>query len=297
VGTTEGNNLDSQYYDAYARYFVEYLQAYASHGASVDAITIQNEPLNSQGGGHVTMWQDQNEAAHVTQNFVGPALRAAQGLEDVEIWAYDHNTDRPDYADTVVDGAGEYVQAAAWHCYIWPIDWTVISDFHDRYPDKANHMTECWTSPTTSWHQSSSSTVGPLQNWVEASGMWTLGTWTDQGDGTFGPYLPGGCATCRGLFMVDEAAGTYEFSIDYYMLAQYSKFMPPGATILDGEGSYQWEDQTGIQSVASLNPDGTRSVVVQSTLSNDVYLTLDTASGEQWSGNIPANTVVTWVLP
>lgn len=241
------------------------------------------------------MWQDQNEATSVTQNFVGPALRAA-GL-NTEIWAYDHNTDRPEYADAVVNGAGQYVQAAAWHCYIWPIDWTVVSDFHDRHPDKANHMTECWTSPTTSWHQSSSSTVGPLQNWVEASGMWTLGTWTDQGDGTFGPYIPGGCATCRGLFLVNESAGTYEFTVDYYMLAQYSKFMPPGATVLSGTGSYQRDDQTGIQSVASLNPDGTRSVVIQSTMNADVYLTLDTASGEQWSGNIPSNTVVTWVLP
>lgn len=127
--------------------------------------------------------------------------------------------------------------------------------------------------------------------------MWTLGTWTDQGDGTFGPYIPGGCATCRGLFLVNESAGTYEFTVDYYMLAQYSKFMPPGATVLSGTGSYQWDDQTGIQSVASLNPDGTRSVVIQSTMNADVYLTLDTASGEQWSGNIPSNTVVTWVLP
>lgn len=97
--------------------------------------------------------------------------------------------------------------------------------------------------------------------------------------------------------MVNDRTGTYEFTIDYYLLAQYSKFMPPGAIVLRGTGSYQWEDQTGIQSVATLNPDGTRSVVIQNTLRNSVYLTLNTASGQRWGGNIPADTVVTWVLP
>lgn len=241
------------------------------------------------------MLQEADEAAQVTNENVGPALRSA-GL-DTEIWAYDHNTDTPSYPETVMNTAGEYVQAAAWHCYASTLDWTVISDFHDQFPDKANHMTECWTAPSTSWHQSSSNTVGPLQNWVEASGMWTLGTWTDQGDGTFGPYVPGGCDTCRGLFVVDEGAGTYEYTVDYYMLAQYSKFIPKGAVILSGEGSYSYDDGTGIQSVASVNPDGSRTVVIESQLTSDVTVILDTSSGETWSGSVPANTVVTWILP
>ncbi|KAG9255681.1 family 30 glycoside hydrolase [Emericellopsis atlantica] len=296
TGQLEGNNLDGQYYEAYAQYFVEYLNAYAAHGAHVDAITIQNEPLNSQGGGHVTMHQGPDEAASVTQDHVGPALAAA-GLGDVRIWAYDHNTDRPDYPQTVLEGAGDYVQATAWHCYANPLDWSVISDFHDRFPDKANYMTECWTAPSTPWHQSSSNTVGPLQNWAEMSGMWTLGTWTDQGDGTFGPYVPGGCDTCRGLFVVDKDQGTYEFTVDYYMLAQYSRFIPRGAVVLDGTGSYSYDDGTGVQSVATANPDGTRTVVAENRLADDVWLRVKTDSGETWSGNVPSNTVVTWVLP
>lgn len=36
-----------------------------------------------------------------------------------------------------MDGAGDYVDSAAWHCYQSPSpDWTVLSDFHDKYPDK-----------------------------------------------------------------------------------------------------------------------------------------------------------------
>ncbi len=127
--------------------------------------------------------------------------------------------------------------------------------------------------------------------------MWTLGTWTEASDGTFGPYIQGGCSTCRGLFVVDQASGTYEFTVDYYTMAQISKFIPKGAVILGGSGSYSYAGYAGIQSVASLNPDGTRTVVIENTFGNDVYVTVTTASGQTWSGNALARSVTTWVLP
>lgn len=98
-GTTENNNLNdgylsggtgsSGYAGAFAQYFVEYIRAYENLGAHIDAITIQNEPLNSQAG-YPTMYVYADESAQLIQNYVGPALSNA-GL-DTEIWAYDHNT-------------------------------------------------------------------------------------------------------------------------------------------------------------------------------------------------------------
>ncbi|KAI8955315.1 glycoside hydrolase family 30 protein [Xylaria longipes] len=295
TGNANNNMLDPQYYATYAQYFVRYLQAFQTNGATIDAITIQNEPLNSQGGGHVTMYQSADEAAKVTQQYVGPALRNA-GF-NTKIWAYDHNTDQPSYPRTVVNGANAYVDGAAWHCYAGNLDWTVLTSFHNDYPSKHQYMTECWTSPSTSWYQSSKNTIGPLQNWAEGSLMWTLGTWTQASDGTFGPYIPGGCDTCRGLFIVNQAAKTYEFTIDYYTLAQFSKFIPKGAVILSGMGSYSYDGYNGIQSVASKNPDGTRTVVIENTFGNDVYVTVTTKSGQTWSGNALAKSVTTWILP
>lgn len=127
--------------------------------------------------------------------------------------------------------------------------------------------------------------------------MWTLGTWTQQSDGTFGPYIQGGCNTCRGLFMVNQAAGTYEYTVDYYMLAQYSKFIPKGAVILSGSGSYSYDGYKGIQSVASRNPDGTRTVVIENTFDNDVYVHVTFKNGQVWSGNALTRSVTTWILP
>jgi glucan endo-1,6-beta-glucosidase len=86
------NNLNHDYVDVYAQYFVKYLQAFESGGASVDAITIQNEPLNPQSS-YPTMYVYADESANLIQDNVGPALSAAG--PSTKIWAYDHNTGLP----------------------------------------------------------------------------------------------------------------------------------------------------------------------------------------------------------
>lgn len=89
IGNANNNNLNLDYASSFAQYFVKYLQAFADGGVTVDAVTIQNEPLNSNGG-YPTMYVDATDAANVIQNYVGPALRNAS--LNTEIWAYDHNT-------------------------------------------------------------------------------------------------------------------------------------------------------------------------------------------------------------
>ncbi|KAI4592769.1 Endo-1,6-beta-D-glucanase neg1 [Pestalotiopsis sp. 9143b] len=291
TGSTVNNNLDHSYVDSYAQYFVKYIQAYADKGARVDAITIQNEPLNSQAT-YPTMYVYADESGSLIQDNVGPALKAS-GL-NTEIWAYDHNTDEPSYPQTVIDTASEFVNTVAWHCYATDNQWSVLTDFHNSNPGVDQYMTECWTSSEyTAWSAASGFTIGPLQNWAQGSLAWTLAT--DQNDG---PHLSsGGCDSCRGLVVVNTDTNTYEFQVDYYMMAQYSKFIPQGAVVLNGTGSYTYDGGSGIQSVASLNPDGTRTVVIENTFSNDVYVTVDTTSGQEWSGNVYANSVVTWILP
>ncbi|KAJ9137085.1 Glycoside hydrolase family 30 protein [Pleurostoma richardsiae] len=290
TGTTVDNNLNHSYATQYGQYFVKYLQAYQNAGVTVDAITIQNEPLNSNAG-MPSMYIFADESGTLIQDNVGPAIRAA-GF-NTEIWAYDHNTDHPEYPQTVIDEASQYVSGAAWHCYADPIDWTVLTDFHNSNPSIAQYMTECWTSPQTGWSQAADFTMGPLQNWAQGAMAWTLGS-----DTSYGPHLSGdgACTTCRGLVVVDTTANSYSFAIDYYMIGQFSKFIPKGATVLSGTGSYSYSDGTGLQSVATLNPDGTRTVVIENKFSNDVYVTL-TAATETWSGRVYENSVVTWVLP
>lgn len=99
-GVIDGDETDNNLNDGYltsgvgyssefAQYFVDYIQAYEALGATINAITIQNEPLNSDSG-YPTMYMYDYEQGDLILNYVGPALADA-GL-DTAIWAYDHNT-------------------------------------------------------------------------------------------------------------------------------------------------------------------------------------------------------------
>jgi glucosylceramidase len=97
TGSTDRNNLNDGYLDnsgagysqAFANYFVKYIQAFRNLGVTVNAITVQNEPLNSQSG-YPTMYMFDYEQAQLVQKYVGPALRSAN--TGTTVWAYDHNT-------------------------------------------------------------------------------------------------------------------------------------------------------------------------------------------------------------
>ncbi|KAJ6441190.1 glycoside hydrolase family 30 protein [Purpureocillium lavendulum] len=295
TGTTTNNNLNHQYVDAYAQYFVKYLQAYDRGGAHIDAITIQNEPLNSRAQ-MPTMYIFADESGALIRDNVGPAIKQA-GLT-TQIWAFDHNTQDYDYPETVVNmNAKDTVQAAAWHCYSGndPSHWAPLSRFHDQFPDREQYMTECWTAVgTTDWVHSSNFALLPLQNWANGIIAWALGSFTGGG-----PVISGGdaCGICTGLVTVDPSGASYRKEVDYYMMGQFSRFMPKGGRALAGTGSYLFPDGTGIESVATLNPDGTRTVVLQNRYDHDIWVQVSTEGDGKWSGRAYAKAVTTWVLP
>jgi O-glycosyl hydrolase len=113
LSQTVNNNINPAYASSYAQYFVQYIQRFAKQGVTVDAITIQNEPLNSNAG-FPTTYISADNSTNLIENFVGPALKAAK--LNTKIWAYDHNLDVPSYPQEVLDGAPDYVNTVAWHC-------------------------------------------------------------------------------------------------------------------------------------------------------------------------------------
>ncbi|KAK0760573.1 hypothetical protein N5P37_006767 [Trichoderma harzianum] len=296
-GGTGNNKLNHAYENAYAQYFVKYLQAYEAGGAHIDAITLQNEPLNNKDD-MPTMQIEAAESGALIRDKVGPALRNA-GL-NTQIWAWDHNQDVYSYPQTVMNTASQYVQAAAWHCYAGnaPENWTPLTQFHNEFPGKEQYMTECWTSVLsggTDWVHSSSFALFPLQNWANGIIAWTLGTFTGGG-----PALSGGgnCHSCTGLVTVSSDGSGYKKEIDYYMLGQFSRYIPKGAVVVDGTGSWLFDPNTGVESVATVNPDGTRTVVIQNRYNNDIWVRLATESESQtWNARVPARAVTTWILP
>lgn len=96
---------------------------------------------------------------------------------------------------------------------------------------------------------------------------WTLG------DNTNGPHMSGGCAYCAGLVQVNSD-GTYSLNPAYYQMAQFSKFMPRGAVVLNGAGSSSNQNAPGVQFVGSLNPDKSKSVLITCDNRNSMLMYL-----------------------
>ena len=280
------NSTETDYSYAFAQYFVKYLQAYSKAGAPVDAITIQNEPLNSNGA-FPTMYVYDYENALLIKNRVGPALSNANLT--TKIWGYDHNLDQPSYPQTILDNAGQYVNTIAWHCYS-SAPWSTMSDFKKNNTGVIQYMSECWTPSSQPWYNAAAFTMGPLQNWGSGSIAWTLAA-----DKNNGPHIYGGCSQCQGLVTVNDD-GTYTLNTAYYMMAQFSRYMPRGSIVVPVVGGGSNSNGT-VQSIATVNPNGSRTVVMLSTFTNSVFMQLNTTSGTVWSGSLPGQSVTTWVLP
>jgi glucosylceramidase len=78
--------LRDEYIDAFARYYVKYLQAYAKQGIRVDAITMLNEPTIDviYPGMDITWQQQQVLAKAIKREFAAARLRT-------ELWVFDYN--------------------------------------------------------------------------------------------------------------------------------------------------------------------------------------------------------------
>ncbi|KAL7941315.1 glycoside hydrolase family 30 protein [Trichoderma barbatum] len=295
-GGTAGNKLNHAFEDAYAQYFVKYIQAYEAGGAHIDVITLQNEPLNNKDD-MPTMEIQASEAGALIRDKIGPALRAA-GL-NTQIWGWDHNQNNYGYPQTVMNMANQYVQGAAWHCYDGndtPDNYASLTRFHGEFPNKEQYMTECWTATSiTGWVHSSNFNMFPLQNWANGIIGWALGSYTGGG-----PALSGGgnCHECTGLVTVSPDGSSYKKEIDYYMMGQFSRYIPKGAVVVDGTGSWLFNANEGMESVSTINPDGTRTVVIQNRYNHDIWVQVKTESESQsWNARVPGESVTTWLLP
>jgi glucan endo-1,6-beta-glucosidase len=288
------NTFNLDFIPHLAAYLAKYVDAFKEHGVTVNAITAQNEPLHSEGDGYPGMWLGAAGEANLIAQELGPLMRK----HNVAIWAYDHNTNEPTYPQHVVDNGAGYVQAAAWHCYGYPVNYSVMDDFHDRNPDMLQFMTECSNyKPITGTlnFEVANAFIPPIQHWGSGACMWVMAT--DQG---YGPHSPfGGCKFCSPSIIVHNPR-SFEKTNDYYMIGQFSRFIRRGAfnhAVVEGNyGGIGTAMQFWV--LAARNPDRSWAVVFMNNYYKDQHVLLKFTDNEQvWQGVIPNSTVVTWLLP
>jgi len=302
---------DPRVYDAYARYFVDYVQAYRHAGVPIYAVTVQNEPQNRNPSGYPGMDLPVAQEAKLI-NALGPALQAA-GL-DTKILGYDHNwsehpgdiastppgeTPETEYAaDLLTSSAGRWLAGTAFHCYSG--DQTRQTALHEAFPDKGVWFTECSgshgpTDPpaqvfsdTLKWH-ARNLVLGVTRNWGKTVVNWNLAL-----DPSGGPHN-GGCDTCTGVITVGPGQ-TVTRNAEYYTLGHLARFVKPGAVRIASTsfGTTGWNGQ--IMDAAFRNPDGSTVLVVHNE--NDAPRTFAVAQGESsFDYTLPGGALATFTWP
>jgi len=251
---TRGGRLQPGFYDAYAKYFVAYIKGMKAERIAIDAITVQNEPLNPKNNPSLLMLA--GEEGNFIKHHLGPAFKAA-GI-DAKIILYDHNCDHPEYPVSILDDpeAGKYVDGSAFHLYAGGI--AALSAVHRAHPDKSLYFTEQWTgasdtiSQILGWHIENL-IIGAPRNWSRNVLEWNLAA-----DSHYEPHTDrGGCDQCLGAVTID--GNKVSRNPSYYILAHAAKFVRPGSVRIDS--SYP----DALPNVAFKTPEGKTVLIVMNS--------------------------------
>ena len=280
----QGGVLEPQYFPAYAQYFVKYIQGMKAQGITIDAITIQNEPLNEKNTPSMLMLAP--EQADFIANDLGPAFQKA-GIH-TKIILYDHTLDPPLYPLSILrdPAAAKYVDGSGFHLYGGSVD--AMTQVHDAFPNKNIYFTEqSITQRDNADPMDISRTVaqviiGVSRNWSKNILLWNLAA-----DPANRPHTSnGGCGSCSGALTID--GDTVTRNVAYYTLAQASKFVPPGSVRVGSNGLET------LPNVAFKTPDGKQALIVSNTSGSTQRFTVHSGS-QSFATSLEDGSVATYV--
>lgn len=278
-GSWVGGSLQTQYYAAYAKYFVKYIAAMQSQGIPIWAITPQNEPENPNN--EPSMLMNSTEQKNFINQQLGPQLAAA-GYGGVKIIAFDHNCDNTAYPIDVLNNSS-YVDGAAFHLYLGNI--SAMSTVRNS-TNKNVYFTEQYTGSGGSfggdfgWHMQNV-VIGSTNNWSK-----TVLEWNAANNSSLGPRTPGGCNTCLGAITVNNST-SYTKNVAYYIIGQISKYVKPGAVRIGSSST-----SGSILSVGFKNPDGSIALVIYNSGGSNTIKVVSGSSAFNYT--VPGSSAVTF---
>ncbi|MNK68765.1 Glucuronoxylanase XynC precursor [compost metagenome] len=279
-----GGMLKPEYYGAYAKYFVRYVQDMQKAGIPIDAITVQNEPLHP--GNNPSLLMVAPDQAVFVKQFLGPAF--AKANIKTKIIVYDHNADRPDYPISILDdpAAKKYIDGSAFHLYGGKIE--ALSDVHNVHPDKNIYFSEQMVV-----EQPDAATInivnpvkrliiGATRNWSKNVLEWNLAA-----DPENKPYTDrGGCSMCQGAVTIN--GDNYSRNLAYFSIAHASKFVRPGSVRIASN------ELNGLANVAFKTPDGKYVLVVANTGKDAAEFNIS-QHGKTYAATLDKGAVATYI--
>ena len=279
--SAKGGSLLPHYFDAYARYFVKYIQTMKYNGITIDAITPQNEPLNPDN--NPSMFMSAIDEASFVKSCLGPAF--AKANIKTKIILFDHNCDLFTYPLIILSDpeARKYSDGSAFHLYGGDI--SALSTVHNAYPDKNVYFTEQWVGAPGNfandliWHVKNL-IIGAPRNWSKNVLEWNLAS-----DPDYNPHTVGGCGTCMGGLTIGTDVTR---NVSYYIVAHASKFVPMGSIRINSNLP------DNLPNVAFLTPSGKKVLIVLNESSSTQTFNIQ-FNGKIITHTLAAGSVATYV--
>ena len=221
-----GGHMREKYVECYADYYIKFLEAYASHGIHISALTPQNEPETHQSGKMpACIWHPELEAKFIK------ILRKKldeKGM-DVKIWLWDYRfngIDRVLWSLEEIDGLAKACSGVGFHYYDGKIEQTVV--LRERYPELELHFTEggprLYDHYDNDWCKWGIMMAKALRCGYRSFTGWNL-LLDETGGPNIGPFF------CGGLGTVNSLTGELSYSGQSKAMAHIAPYITPESVI------------------------------------------------------------------
>jgi glucosylceramidase len=275
-----GGKLLPEFRQAWANYYVKFIEAYEAEDIPVWGLTIQNEPMATQ------RWESCIYTAEEERDFLkyylGPTLeRAGMSYKNVVVW--DHNRDLiTNRANTIFEDpeASKYAWGIGFH---WYETWTGglpkydnLKNIYESFPSKNMLFTEgCQEGFNTErlhhWPNAERYGNSMINDFNSGVVGWT--DWNILLDERGGPNHVENF--CFAPIHADTKTSELIYTPTYFYIGHFSKFIKPGAVRVSTTTS-----RTTIESTSFMNKDGEIVTVVMNTSDYKIVYKLIVGSSE-----------------
>jgi glucosylceramidase len=238
--------MEPRILQAYAEYFVRFVQAYQGEGIHLYAVHVQNEPV-SDSIYPTCPWKDPKPLGDFIRDYLGPAF--VKNKVPAQIWLGTMSEDRMSWFRTILDDpeTARYIAG-------------IGLQYNGRYISEALHLvypqfplieteTPCGAGQN-SW-QDAESTFNYYRQFLEG-GVQAYTLWNLVLDET---GLSSWHWRQNSTIVVDTKQKTVTYTPEFYLMKHFSHFVRPGAFRLKLAGS--WKNALGFE-----NADGSIVLVV-----------------------------------
>ncbi len=282
-----GGKLLPQYRQAWANFYVKFINAYEKAGIPIWGLSVENEPMATQSWESCIYTGD--EERDFIKQYLGPTLQKA-GLANKKLMAWDHNRDLVyQRASTVLEDpeAAKYVWGIAYHWYeTWTgsnMQFDNVKRVSEAFPKTNIMFTEGCVekfdySKINDWGLGERYGHSLVNDFNAGTTGWT--DWNILLDEKGGPNHVGNF--CYAPIIADTRTGELHYTNCYYYLGHFSKFVKPGAKKIVSSST-----RSMLETTAFINTDGKIAVVVLNLTDKEIKYNMVIAGNGALATSLP----------